>query len=257
MSKLPVGVQMFSVRDDAEKDFAGTMKKIKEIGYDGIELAGLYGQSPEEIKAAIEDAGLIAISAHIPFQELVSDMEGTVRQYEEIGVKFIAIPYLLEEDRPGTSKFEGNVKLFEEIGKVCKAHGIQAMYHNHDFEFKKMEDGRYALDYIYDTVPADVLKTELDVCWVKVSGEDPASYLKKYSGRCPIVHLKDFHKENATDRVFEFRPVGYGDQNFPPILDAALEVGAQWVIVEQDHSIGRTPMEAIALSREYLKSQGW
>lgn len=273
MKTLPVAVQVYSVRDDAERDFAGTMKKIKEIGYDGVELAGLYGLEPAVIKAAIQDAGLVALSAHVPFQELVADMEGTVKQYEEIGVKFIAIPYLMEEDRPGTPKFEGNVKLFEEIAKVCKAHGIQLLYHNHDFEFIKMPDGRYALDYIYDTIPADLLQTEVDTCWVKVAGEDPAAYVRKYTGRSPLVHLKDFHKEGKPGNMyeligtevkkeeshgfFEFRPVGHGDQDFGPILEASVDAGAQWVVVEQDQSNGRTPMEAITLSREYLKSQGW
>ena len=145
MKTLPVAVQVYSVREDAEKDFAGTMKKIKEIGYDGVELAGLYGLEPAAIRAAIEDAGLVALSAHVPFQELVADMEGTIAQYVEIGVKFIAIPYLMEEDRPGTPKFEGNVKLFEDIAKACKAKGIQLLYHNHDFEFQKMAD-EYNID---------------------------------------------------------------------------------------------------------------
>ncbi len=273
MKTLPVAVQVYSVREDAEKDFAGTMKKIKEIGYDGVELAGLYGKTPAEIKAAIEDAGLEAVSAHVPFQELVADMEGTVKQYVEIGVKYIAIPYLMEEDRPGTPKFEGNVKLFEEIAKICKKYGIQTLYHNHDFEFVKMPDGRYALDYIYDTIPADLLQTELDTCWVKVAGEDPAAYVRKYTDRAPVVHLKDFHKEGKpanmyqligadvkeeeSHGVFEFRPVGHGDQNFPPILEASIEAHSKWVVVEQDQSVGRTPMEAIAMSREYLKSLGW
>ena len=125
MKTLPVAVQVYSVRDDAERDFAGTMKKIKEIGYDGVELAGLYGLKPAEIKAAIDEAGLTALSAHVPFQELVADMEGTIQQYVEIGVKYMAIPYLMEEDRPGTPKLEGNVKLFEEIAKACKATGIK------------------------------------------------------------------------------------------------------------------------------------
>ena len=273
MKTLPVAVQVYSVRDDAEKDFAGTMKKIKEIGYEGVELAGLYGLEPSAVKAAIEDAGLVALSAHVPFQELVADMAGTIQKYVEIGVKFIAIPYLMEEDRPGTPKFEGNVKLFEEIGKACKEKGIQLLYHNHDFEFVKMPDGRYALDYIYDTIPADILQTEVDTCWVKVAGEDPAAYIKKYTNRSPLVHLKDFHKEGKpanmyeligtevekeeSHGVFEFRPVGHGDQDFPPILEASVEAGAQWVVVEQDQSNGRTPMEAITLSREYLKEQGW
>ena len=273
MKTLPVAVQVYSVRDDAEKDFAGTMKKIKEIGYDGVELAGLYGKEPAEIKAAIEAAGLQAVSAHVPFQELVADMEGTIQKYVEIGVKYIAIPYLMEEDRPGTPKFEGNVKLFEEIGKACKAHGIQTLYHNPDFEFIKMPDGRYALDYIYDTIPADLLQTEIDTCWVNVAGENPAAYVKKYSGRAPVVHLKDFYKEGKPGNMyqligtdveeqenkgfFEFRPVGSGMQDFPSILEASLEAGAKWVVVEQDQSNGRTPMEAITMSREYLKGLGW
>ena len=139
--------------------------------------------------------------------------------------------------------------------------------------FQKMADGRYALDYIYDTIPADLLQTEVDTCWVKVAGEDPAAYVKKYTGRSPLVHLKDFHKEGRPANMyqligteveeqeshgtFEFRPVGHGDQDFGPILEASVEAGAQWVVVEQDQSNGRTPMEAITLSRQYLKEQGW
>lgn len=273
MKTLPVAVQVYSVRDDAAKDFAGTMKKIKEIGYDGVELAGLYGLSPAEIKTAIADAGLVPLSAHVPFETLEADLEGTVGQYAEIGVKFIAIPYLTEEDRPGGPKFEKNVEFFGEIAKACKAHGILTLYHNHDFEFFKMPNGQYALDYIYSSIPADLLQTEIDTCWVKVAGEDPAAYIKKYTGRSPVVHLKDFYKEGrpanlykliGTDvkeeeshGVFEFRPVGSGMQDFPSILEASVEAGAQWVVVEQDQSVGRTPMEAIAMSREYLKNQGW
>ena len=186
-------------------------------------------------------------------------MEGTIQKYVEIGVKFIAIPYLMEEDRPGTPQgSRGNVKLFEEIGKACKAHGIQTLYHNHDFEFVKMPDGRYALDYIYDTIPADLLQTEVDTCWVKVSGEDPAAYIKKYHRPLPCgpsqglpqggqarQHVPSLIgttvKEEESHGVFEFRPVGHGDQDFPPILEASVEAGAQWVVVEQDQSIGRTP----------------
>lgn len=84
MKTLPVAVQVYSVRDDAERDFKGTMQKIKDMGYDGVELAGLYGIKPAEVKAILEEVGLVPLSAHVPFQELEADIEGTVAQYKEI-----------------------------------------------------------------------------------------------------------------------------------------------------------------------------
>lgn len=274
MKTLPVAVQVYSVREDAERDFKGTMQKLKDIGYDAVELAGLYGMEAAEVRAILDEVGIPAISAHVPFQELMSDLEGTVEKYATIGVKYVAIPYLEEEDRPGQPKFEDNVVKFKEICEACKAKGIMTLYHNHDFEFLKMPDGRYALDYIYDTIPADLLQTEIDTCWVNVAGENPADYIRKYTNRSPVVHLKDFYKEGrpanmyeliGTDvkkeeesvGVFEFRPVGSGMQDFPAILAASIDAGAEWVVVEQDQAYERAPMDAVTMSREYLKTLGW
>jgi sugar phosphate isomerase/epimerase len=146
---------------------------------------------------------------------------------------------------------------------------MQLLYHNHDFEFIKL-DGKYALDILYDEVPAEYLQTELDVCWVNVGGEDPAKYLKKYAGRAPVVHIKDFYGERSEDMYeligiekkapkkpgnFEFRPVGSGLQNIPAILEAADAAGAAWLIVEQDEpSMGLAPLECAKKSIDYLKS---
>lgn len=274
MGKLPVGLQVYSVRDDAGKDFLGTMKKIKEIGYDFVELAGLYGQTAEEVKAALEEAGIPALSAHVPLAELEADVEKTVTDYAKIGCKYIAIPYLPEELRPNTPGFDKVMSLIPQIGEVCNKHGVTLLYHNHDFEFVKVADGRYALDYMYETIPAELLQTELDCCWVKVAGEEPAGYIKKYENRCPVVHLKDFYKEGNPENLyeligidpeekkedsgkFEFRPVGFGMQVMPEILEAAVANGAEYVVVEQDASVGRTPMEAVTMSKKYLDLLGF
>lgn len=273
---LPVGVQVYSVRGDAEKDFAGTMKKIKKMGYDGVELAGLYGLTPEQVRDAIREAGLVPLSAHVPYVELAADMEKVVSDYETIGCQYIAVPYLTPEYRPGTEAFPNVVETIDRIGECCNRHGIVLMYHNHDFEFQTRIDGMYALDYLYKTVPADRLQTEIDTCWVNVAGENPADYVRKYTGRAPVVHLKDFWKKEgksgkmyeligikddgngeAEEKTFGFMPVGYGQQDIPSILQASLDAGAKWVVVEQDASDERPPLEAIAMSREYLKKQGW
>ncbi|MDD3242986.1 MAG: sugar phosphate isomerase/epimerase [Eubacteriales bacterium] len=276
MSKLPVALQVYSVREDAEKDFKGTMQKVKEMGYDGVELAGLYDMCPCKVKEILDEIGLQVVSAHVPYAELVEDMEGAVDKYVKAGCQYIAVPYLVDEMRPGTQAFYAVIDNIAKLGKVCAEKGIQLLYHNHDFEFVKMPDGSYGLDYLYGHVDADLLKTELDTCWVKVAGEDPAEYVRKYTGRAPVVHLKDFYREGHPTRMyqligldeeeekeakkdgyFEFRPVGSGMQDIPSILAASVDAGAKWVVVEQDFSAGRTPMEAVKMSREYLKSLGW
>ena len=272
MMALPIAVQLYSVRHAAKEDMLGTMKKIKEMGYEGVEFAGLHGYSAAEVKAMCEETGLVPVSAHVPFADMVADPYGVLSQYKEIGVQYVAVPYLGEEDRPGTERFFEVIKEVEKLGAVARELGIQLLYHNHDFEFMKL-DGKYALEVLYDTIPADLLQTELDTCWVNVGGEVPADYVRKFTDRAPVVHLKDFYGEKSEDMYeligiekkaparpgnFEFRPVGSGLQDFPAILAAAEDAHAQWVVVEQDSpSMGLTPMECIKKSREYLKTLGY
>ncbi len=268
---FPVAIQVYSVRDAASKNMYGTLKKLKEMGYDGVEFAGLYGHTPEEVREMCEDIGLVPISAHVPYIDMVRDPEGVLKQYAEIGCKYVAVPYLTEEYRPGTPRFPEVISNVKMIGAVAKKLGMTLLYHNHDFEFLKI-DGKYALDILYESVPADLLQTELDLCWVNVGGENPSEYLLKYTGRAPVVHYKDFagsksenmyeligieKKASAPSEAFEFRPVGYGKQDFPAILKATEQAGCTWVIVEQDQpSMGLSPMECAAKSRAYLKSIG-
>ena len=268
---FPVAIQVYSVRDDASKNLYGTLKKIKAMGYEGVEFAGLYGHTGEEVRDMCADIGLVPISAHVPYVDMLADPEGVLGTYATIGCKYVAVPYLMPEHRPDAGAFPEVVKNIAMLGSVAKKLGMQLLYHNHDFEFVKL-DGKYALDVLYDTVSADNLQTELDMCWVNVGGEEPSEYLLKYTGRSPVVHLKDFvgsksenmyeligidKKAEAPAQKFEFRPVGSGKQDFPKILKAAEKAGASWVVVEQDQpSMGLSPMECAEKSRAYLKSIG-
>lgn len=268
---LPVALQLYTVRDEMQADFEGTIRKVKALGYDGVEFAGLFDKSAADIKALCEEVGLVPISAHVPLDDMVADPEGVLKDYAEIGCKYVVVPYLTEERRPGTDGWEKTIADIRLTCEAAKALGMTMLYHNHDFEFLKV-DGEYALDILYNSVPADLLQTELDTCWVNVGGENPAGYVKKYSGRAPVVHLKDFvgsksddmyeligieKKAEAAPQKFEFRPVGSGKQDFPSILKAAEDAGAEWVVVEQDNpSMGLTPLECAAKSRAYLKTIG-
>lgn len=277
MKKFPIAVQLYSVRDAQEKDFFGTLRRVREMGYDGVEFAGYYGHSAAEVRRALDELGLKAVSAHVPLDAMTEDVQGTIAFHKELGTPFIAVPYLDEKSRPGTPMWPDVVKRIRKIGEACTAAGIQLLYHNHDFEFVVI-DGVYALDALYAAVPMPYLATELDTCWAKVSGVDPADYLRKYAGRSPVVHLKDFiatgsvsgkplyalidktGKDKTSEVVdrssFDFRPLGKGVQDIPAILKAAEDAGTDWVIVEQDRSVERPSMEAISISREYLKTLG-
>lgn len=268
MKRENIALQLYSVRGDLEKDFFGTIRAVKEIGYSGVEFAGLYGHDPLEVKAFCEQIGITPLSAHVPFQAFMEDMDGTVAAYKALGVKYVAIPYLTEDLRPGQPGFQTVIDGMKVIGAKLKEAGIVQQYHNHDFEFVKL-DGEYALDILYREIGPDLLQTQLDTCWVNVGGEVPADYIRKYAGRTPTVHLKDFvgsKSENmygliglegseakSDETKFQLRPVGSGKQDFPAIVAAADEGGAMWYIVEQDEpSLGLTPMECAAKSFGYL-----
>ncbi len=269
---MPIALQLYSVRDDLAADFEGTLRKVKELGYEGVEFAGLCGLEAQDIRAMLDKLGLVGISAHVPIADLLADIPKVVGDYKTIGCQYIAIPWLDENRRPGHPGYAQTLADIRAIAEECARQGLQLLYHNHDFEFV-MVDGMYALDRMYAEMPADLLQTELDTCWVNVAGEDPAAYVRKYTGRAPVVHLKDFvmpgkkpahlyeligvdeEKTAKEDEVFEFRPIGHGAQDIPAILDASVAAGAKWVVVEQDSpSMGKSPMECAAMSIAYLNS---
>ena len=121
---LPIAVQLYSVRGDVKVDFRGTLEKIKKMGYDGVEFAGLHGHAPAEIKAMCEEIGLTPISAHVPYVDMVADPKGVLSQYAEIGVKYVVIPYMTPEYRPGAEGFAEVVENVKMLGKAAGELGM-------------------------------------------------------------------------------------------------------------------------------------
>ena len=246
---LPIMLQLYNVRDNLAEDFEGTLEKVAALGYQYVETAGLYGKTPAQFKAGLEKVGLKAVSAHVPYRDMLAAPEKVMGDYKSIGCTFIVIPYLADEDRSTGPNYEEVKKGIAGLCGEAKKQGLVMLYHNHDFEFVQYK-GKYALDDLYDTIPADLLGTEIDTCWVKVAGVDPGGYIRKYSGRAPVVHLKDYHvpeglkPENMYELIglakkadpaakggFEFRALGNGIQDIPAILKAAEAAGAQWIVV--------------------------
>lgn len=254
---LPVALQLWTVKEHASKDFAETLKKVKEIGYDLVELAGTYGLTPREVRTALRAAGVKAIAAHVSVIDLLNDPEQTISIYKRIGVKYIVIPNVPEEMRPGIAKdYDVVLKQLAMIGQHCGEQGIEFLYHNHTFEFNKMPDGTYGLDYMFSHMPWEYLRPELDLGFIKTVGEEPTEYIKKYYGQVPVVHLKDYLEKDG-DGNYVNCPLGQGIQNMPAILEEAVNCYVRYVVVEQDDPNGLDEFEAAKQSRDYLRSLGW
>jgi len=247
---MKLAMQVYSVRDAAEADFAQCMKDLKAMGYDGVELAGTYGMTVARVKAILDEVGLILVSAHLGADVMWDD--ALMADYAATGMQYIAIPWFHKPTDPAF--LADNIEKFRVLGERCKSFGFQMGYHNHDFELAEVPgDGRCALEAYYEEIPADILKTQLDLCWVAAGGKDPVEFLRRFPDRAPTVHIKDYAGIFGTEG-FELRPVGYGCQDIPALLSTAEDVGCEWLIVEQDQpSLGKTRMECAAMSAAYLK----
>ena len=274
MKKFKVGIQLYGVKEAMKADFEGTLKAIADMGYEYVEFAGYYDKSAEEIKAILEKLGLKCISVHQGLDFYNDDPDAAAEFLKTIGVKYSVIPWYKKEELAGTDAWNDTVKRFNAVGETLKKHGMKLGYHNHDFEFETYE-GKYLHDYIFESVPADLIDPEFDTCWVHYAGIDPVDKIREFSGRVEIVHLKDFVcerlaggptydlidengkpiKTTREDNKFEFTPLGQGRQNFAEILAACEECGTEYVIVEQDSVYrGMTDLEAAKISRDYLKN---
>lgn len=261
---LPVAIQLFGVRDAMEKDPKGTLGRIAEMGYQGVELCGFSGLEPAEFKEVCDSLGLRIMSAHSGPDFVVNETDRLIDEMTAVGSKYFAIAYLPDDKRPGGANYESFTEKLRAAARKMRDAGIQLLYHNHETEFIPYK-GRYMLYSILESLEDGLILPELDTCWINIGGENPEEFLKKFDRRCPVVHLKDFwfKKRFAPDKNgvrpdFETRPIGYGRQDMPGILAASEEIGAEWVVVEQDNpSLGVGELECARLSRDWLKALGW
>ena len=250
MALTGIAAQVYSVREQAQADFAGTLKTLSECGYQGVELAGLYGMEPEAIRDCLKEQGLVPVSAHVQLDEFLRDMEGTADTYSTIGCSYIGIPWMGTERHWGGAQFEETCGLLKKISACCRERGMTLLYHNHSFELERTANGSCLLDELYSALDAETLQTQLDVCWVEAAGASAVEYLRRYAGRCPVVHMKDFRRE---DSKVSLVALGQGQVDVAAVAQTAVACGTRWLVVEQDDHPYGIPMENMRESLQYLK----
>jgi sugar phosphate isomerase/epimerase len=243
MPKLPISVQLYTVRSLTQKDYAGTIKEVAKIGYKAVELAGFGPHSADEVKKICADAGVAISGAHVGIDALEKDVNKALDEQAALGNKNVIIPYLGNEYRT-VDGYKKAAASMNKIAAECQKRGMELAYHNHSFEFDKLDGGQIGFDILYNNSDPKLVKAELDVYWLQHGGQDPVAIINRFGSRTLILHLKDMAA--GADR--KFAPVGEGILDFKGILEAATKHGVKYGAVEQDDTYGVNPLDAIKTS---------
>jgi sugar phosphate isomerase/epimerase len=248
MAKIPVALQLYTVRDQLSKDFVGTLRKVKEIGYDRVQLTTSMPFDAPKLREVLDDIGLVPVGIHVDGKQLQTDLQRWIDFCKTLGMDYLTWPYLGESDRKTKQDWLRMAGIMDGVGARCKKEGLRFAYHNHSFEFAKF-DGQYAFDLLYASTKPDHLKAEIDTYWVLHGGEDPAAYIRKYAGRQVCLHIKDM----LGDESRAFAEIGKGILDWQGIHAAAQKAGVECYVVEQDRCAGDS-LESARISREFTRT---
>lgn len=252
MAHIGIGLQMYTLREETKADFIGTLRKVAELGYEGVEFAGYGGVSAEDMKALLQELGMKAVGSHVGLQALRDNLQGEIDYVKTIGGQYLICPFMPAELRQDAEGWKAVFRELEEIGCKVREAGIGFAYHNHAFEFEMKVDGEYAFDAMYTQTSPEKLLVEMDSCWVQVGGENPADYVRKYSGRLPLVHVKDYGEIDAEKK--DTKELGTGEIDLSGVIEASLASGVEWLIVEQDRCHQHSPLESVGNSIRWLQN---
>lgn len=247
----PLVAQMYTVRQAAAQDFKGALKQVAQLGFAGVELAGTFGLPAAELAQTLKELNLTCVSAHVPLADLRQNLAQQLDLYLTLGASFVICPWLPPEQRGDAAGYQTLGRELDQMGQSCRASGLQLCYHHHDFELVQF-NGKYALDILLEAADPANLQLEADTYWLKVGGKEPATYLRQWPGRTPLLHLKDMTATHPPT----FAEVGNGVLEWPQIFEAAEEVGVQWYLVEQDKCAG-DPFESLKMSLTNLRQMGF
>ncbi len=252
MQDYPYALQLYSVRDHCERNPEAGLRRVKESGYDYVELAGLYGLDASDYKALLDAVGLTPISKHVGYEIIAADIEEVQRQARILGVSYVVVPWLGVETCPDREHWLLAAQQMNSAGAKLRESGIHLCYHNHAHEFARI-DGNLIFDLIFENSDAENLSIELDTCWAHAGGMDVPALLARHVGRVPLAHIKDCKPLTGPESVV-FTELGRGVMDWDTVLPAAKAAGAQWFIVEQDESEGDS-MESAAVNAAFMKTR--
>jgi len=253
MTRIPIGLQLHTVRQELMEDMPGALAKVADMGYDGVELVAMKDGPPAgEIRSMIESSKLTLISSHVGFTDLRDDFDNTIAYHKDLGHSDLVVGAVPPDMRGSDEGWKQAVAELDEMARKATSAGFRVSMHNHAFELEQTVDGVEAHHYVFSHIPPNVLNAQLDTFFIEDVGKDPAEYVRKFAARVPLLHIKDKAKDSDPDGQTH---IGNGVIDWDAVFAAAEESGVEWYIVEQKRE-SVPGIESARLSAEYLKSRG-
>jgi len=256
-----LAIQLYTVRDAVSKDLEKTLERLAFLGFKNLEIYGyngtFFGKNRIEFKSILKNTGLKVISSHhrtgITDKKngtFLQNWEKTLEDLSFICSKYAVCSYLSEAERT-LENYSKLPEVLENAGEISKQNGIQLAYHNHDFEFMRMDEENNYYDFILKNTSPDLVKMELDLYWISKAGLDPLTYFEKYPERFPLWHVKDMQKDTKN-----FTEIGNGTIDFKRIFEAKEKAGLEYWFLEQDFG-DKDIFESLSISKKYIKENGF
>lgn len=239
--KGPIGLQLYSLREQFKKDVPGTLDEVKQFGIKNVELAGTYGLSPEQFRDELHKRGLEPISAHYGFEKYRDDVESVAKEAKTLGLKYVGCAWIPHAGDFDEKTCREAAAVFNKAGEALARQGLKFFYHTHGYEFQPHGDGTL-FDLLMKETRPEYVAYEMDIFWIVHPGQDPAKLLHKYPRRFQLMHLKDMKKGTKTGLltggtdVNNDATLGTGQIDLPAVLGAAREVGIKWYFIEDESS---------------------
>ncbi|HEX5970655.1 MAG TPA: sugar phosphate isomerase/epimerase [Gemmatimonadaceae bacterium] len=243
--RIPIGLQLYTVRSLMARDFDGTLARVADIGYREVEFAGYFGRTPAQVREALARHGLRAPSTHIALPADDAAWARTLEEAKAIGHDWVTIAWLDAPLRSAPADWARVADRFNHLGRLATEAGLHFAYHNHDFEFAHVA-GTTMFDTLLERTDPKLVGIEMDVYWVTKGGSDPSWYLRHYPGRFPMLHLKDATAAPERRMV----DVGAGTIDWAALLTLARGQGTSHAFVEHDQPAD--PLASIRASYSYL-----
>lgn len=249
MDNTNIVAQLYTVRDFTKtpKEIEKTLKKVKEIGYQAVQVSGFGPIDPHHLRDLVQEIGLKIAVTHTPYNRIKNDLDAVIKEHKLWNCEYIGLGSMPKEFRTGKDGYLDFIKEISEPAQMIADHGLQLVYHNHKFEFEKY-DGVTGMEILLNETEPETFGFELDTYWVQAGGADPVQWIKKVAGRMGVIHLKDMA---IKDNEQIFAEIGEGNLDWPAIIQLCRKTGVKWYAVEQDKSL-RDPFESLAISLKYL-----